>query len=293
MRVLITGVAGFSGSHLARHLLEAGDEVWGTRLGDESTRRLASLGVKREVRLVEADITDPVAVRGAVRDSHPHAVYHLAAAAGIEDLATLLSVNVVGTDHLLRACAELVPHPRVLLVSSASVYGRVPKEEQPIIEDRPLRPLGAYALSKAAMELLGLAYLEAAALPVLIVRPFNLLGPDMPKERVAGVAQAQLELIRRGEREPRVVLGPLGAVRDFIDVEAAARAYRRVMCAGELGVPYNVCTGRGRIVREVIQEIIDSYGIPGVELVEEGDGVLEHETDRAVGDGARLAGLRG
>ena len=171
VRALVTGAKGFVGPWLTAHLRDEGDEV---------------IGIDREV-----DITDAAAVREAVMAAGPDAIYHLAARAHVGESwaepEDVLQVNAVGTLHLLEAARACATVPRVLLISSAEVYGAVDEDQLPVTEETPLAPVTPYAASKVAAEYLGVQAHLAHGLPVVRVRPFNHVGPGQsPGFVVAG-----------------------------------------------------------------------------------------------------------
>lgn len=291
MRALITGIRGFSGSHLARHLLACGYHVHGTDLPAATPGRLESMGVAAFVEVTDADVSDAPALRDVVTSTRPDVIYHLAGLSGRQALAELLRANVAATDHLLAAAAGLGSPTRVFLASSAGVYGPVPAAQQPIGEDHELAPVSPYALSKAAMEVLGWAHGRAPTLEVMVARPFNLVGPDMPEERLGGVVQRQLEAIRRGRRPPVVEVGNLDAVRDLVDVDVAVRCYRAIAVSGEPGRPYNVCSGKGTTMRDYVQGLIDASGLGQVGIEEDRSRQRSDDLDVSIGDGRLLADL--
>ncbi|RPH53721.1 NAD-dependent epimerase/dehydratase family protein, partial [bacterium] len=247
MHLLVTGIAGFVGSRLARHLLERGDRVSGTWLD-----------VRPEmegVELHEADVLDRAALERAVAESSPDAVVHLAGLSHIGEawdrMADYFWVNVVGVENLLAAAGG---RP-VVIASSADVYGDVPREEQPIPEDRRIAPQTPYALTKAAAERLALAY------GAVIVRSFNLIGPgQVPKFALPSWA-CQLAAIGRGEAEPVLRVGNLSTRRDFVHVDDGAAAYRLLAEKGSPGTAYNLSSGKATEMREALDRLIALSGV--------------------------------
>jgi GDP-4-dehydro-6-deoxy-D-mannose reductase len=249
MHVLITGVAGFVGSRLARRLLEQGDRVSGTFLGAEPDLD--------GVDLYEADLRDREAMERVVRTASPDAIVNLAGLSHIGDswewerMPDYFWVNVVGTENVVAVAAG---RP-VVVVSSADVYGDVPLEEQPIREDRPLKPQTPYALTKAAAERIALAG------RAIVVRSFNLIGPgQVPKFALAGWA-AKLAEIRRGEREPVLEVGDLSTARDFVHVDDGADAYRALVEKGSPGTVYNLAGGKGVPMRTALERLLEISGV--------------------------------
>jgi GDP-4-dehydro-6-deoxy-D-mannose reductase len=286
MHVLITGIAGFVGSRLARHLLARGDRVSGTYL-DVPPAMEGPLF--EDIRLYEADVADRSAVERAVRAAAPDAIVNLAGLSHIGDswewrlMPDYFWVNVAGTENVMSA-AEGRP---VVIASSADVYGAVPEAEQPICESRRIAPQTPYALTKAAAEQL------AAARGAVIVRSFNLIGPGQaPKFALASWA-SQLAAIRRGEKEPVLEVGDLSTARDFVHVDDGAAAYRLLAEKGERGGVYNLATGTATRMRDALHRLIEIAGMaPGD--VEVREGVYPSrpfDIPRLSGDAGRLRAL--
>jgi GDP-4-dehydro-6-deoxy-D-mannose reductase len=248
MRVLITGVGGFVGLRLARHLLACGEQVSGTYL--DVRPDLAG------VDLHEANLLDRQALAGAVAAADPDVVVNLAALSHIgeswkEKMPDYFWVNVVGTENVLAAAAGR----KVIVVSSADVYGAVPVQEQPIAEDRPIAPRTPYALTKAAAERL------AAISSAVIVRSFNLVGPGQTRSfSLAGWA-SRLAEIQQGQREAVLEVGDLSTSRDFLHVDDGAAAYRLLAAGGRPGTVYNLASGQAVPMREALDRLLEISGV--------------------------------
>jgi GDP-4-dehydro-6-deoxy-D-mannose reductase len=238
MRAVITGAGGFVGHHLASHLREAGDEV---------------VALEHHI-----DVTDLGAVARALGTAVPQAVYHLAALSHVgssfDDPGEVVRVNVLGTCNVLTAARRAAPDARVLVVSSADVYGVAAEEDLPLVEDARLHPGSPYAASKAAAELLGLQAFLGFGQDVVVARPFNHIGPGQhPSFFVPAVARRLVDA--RVTHSRKVQVGNLAARRDFTDVRDVVRAYRLLVERGEAGEVYNVCTGRDVPIREVADRL--------------------------------------
>jgi GDP-4-dehydro-6-deoxy-D-mannose reductase len=252
MRVLITGVGGFVGSRLARHLLARGDRVSGTYID--------AVPALEGVELHEADVLDHAALERAVRAASPDAIVNLAGLSHIGEswdwrrMSDYFWVNVAGTENVLAAAGGRT----VVIASSADVYGKVPEEDQPIPESRPVAPQTPYALTKAAAERIALARSGSAA---VIVRSFNLVGPGQaPKFALASWA-SQLAAIRRGERPAVLEVGDLSTARDFIHVDDGAEAYRLLAEQGERGSVYNLASGKAVTMAEALKRLLAISGV--------------------------------
>ncbi len=247
-RVLITGATGFVGTYLVAHLAEAypGWQVTGT------TRHAA----EADARFVPCDLRDGGAVAALIERTKPETIVHLAGQSNVPasfaDPETTLANNIIGTLHLLDACRTYAPQARLLIVSSNEVYGPTPPEAQPLHEDRPLRPVNPYAVSKAAQEMLALQYAHSYNLDVVVARPFNHIGPGQTDRFVVSAFARQIVEVERGERRT-VSVGNLDTVRDFTDVRDVARAYGLLLERGERGGIYNI--GRGTAV--MVGDLLD------------------------------------
>lgn len=247
MHLLITGIGGFVGLHLARHLLERGERVSGTWL--DSSPDLPG------AELHEADLLDPPALARAVAAASPDAIVHLAGLSHVGEswkrIPEYYQVNLLGVEHLLDAAGG---RP-VVIASSAEVYGAVPESEQPIAEDRTLRPASPYALTKAAAERL------AAGRGAVIARSFNLVGPGQAGTFALPTFAAQLARIARGEAEPVLGVGNLSARRDFVHVADGAEALRLLAERGRPGTAYNVASGRDVSIGEALGHLMEVSGV--------------------------------
>lgn len=238
MKALITGAGGFVGGYLTAHLEVEGDVV---------------VGLDQEI-----DITDGDAIRAAVGEHAPEAVYHLAAASNVGSSWTspveVLRVNAEGTLNVLLAC-EAAGVDRVLAIGSAEEYGRVDPADLPLQETAPLRPVTPYGVSKVASGFLALQAFLGRGVGAVRVRPFNHLGPSQSGRFVAS---ALAEQVARNEHlgHEVVLAGDLSPRRDFTDVRDVVRAYRLLVLHGEPGDVYNVCSGVDRAISEVADHLI-------------------------------------
>jgi GDP-4-dehydro-6-deoxy-D-mannose reductase len=197
----------------------------------------------------------------------------------------------VGVFNLLEAAYAAPMHPRVLLVSSAEVYGLVTPNELPLHEDGPFRPVSPYAVSKAAAELLGLQAWLGRGLEVVRARPFNHTGPgQQPAYVVPALAEQVAEVARSGA--DHLDVGNLGARRDLSDVRDVVRAYRLLLAAGEPGEVYNICRGRSELIEDVAHRLLALAGID-VPLVLDPARVRPVDLPDLRGDPARLRAATG
>lgn len=271
MRAFITGVTGFAGSHLADHLIAEGDEVLGLSKTGTDTEHLSSILSK--ISLFRGDILDVVALKKILEKAKPDVVYHLAGEASssrsLNHPLAAVEVNVLGTLNLLEAARSLPSLSKVLLVTSAEVYGVVRPQEIPITEEAELRPVHPYATSKVAVHFLGYQYVHAHQVPVVEARAFNHIGARQTVDFVVPDFAKQLAEIKLGYREAKVGLGDLSVQRDFTDVRDVVRAYRLLAYRGRVGEVYHVCSGRAHSIQEILDTLISIAGVDVKVLVDE------------------------
>ena len=275
MRALITGGKGFVGQWLATHLKDSGDEV--------------------VIVDVETDVADGEALKKVFAEAQPEAIYHLAAMTHVgeswENPSEVLRVNVLGTAELLAAARTVPTNPTVLMVSSAEVYGVVAPGDLPLRETSPTAPATPYAASKLAAESFALQAWRGYKQPVIVVRPFNHIGPGQsPNFAVPALAKRIVEARNAGLRSLRV--GTLTTRRDFTDVRDVVVAYRLLIEHGAAGTIYNVCSGEDVAISEVAAKLLALAGTD-LELVIDPDLVRPVDVPVLRGDAGRLLAATG
>jgi GDP-4-dehydro-6-deoxy-D-mannose reductase len=285
MRVLVTGAGGFVGGHVTTALRAAGHTVHGLVHG-------SGAGPADAHAVHAGDVCDADALARLVADVAPEGVVHLAAfanpAAAERDPAGAYRVNVGGTLALLGAVRAHAPRARLLLVSSCLVYGDVPRTEPPVGEDAPVAPRTVYGASKAAAEVTALQWQRAYGLDVVVARPFNHTGPGQAPTYVCAALARQLAAIEAGRQEPVLRIGNPDPVRDLIDVRDVAAAYVALLAAGRPGGVYNVCTGVGSSVAEIVAQLRTLATVP-VSVRIDPARVRAGDPERLVGSPERLA----
>ena len=283
-RVLITGAAGFVGQHLSHYLAQERLEVHG--LG----RRLRPKGWRYSWDV--ADLSDLATLKAVVRKVRPDYVFHLAGLLRAASLAEMLAVNVVGSENLLTAIREVQPQARVLVAGSAAEYGLVQAEDLPITESCALRPLSPYGLSKVAQSLFAVQHWRRYGMSIVRTRTFNLTGPGEPATQVMGTFARQIAQIEAGNRSPELQVGNLATVRDFLDVRDAVRAYWEVARDGKAGEVYNVCSGQGVQIRELLHTLL-ALTEQKIEIKQMATRFTPWDVPIHVGSSARLDSLAG
>ena len=265
---LITGSSGFTGQYLAKSLDDAGYAVVG-------------LGHKPSEGVIACDLLDRARLIEVLEQVKPDVVVHLAAIAFVAhgDVDAIYRTNVVGTRNLLDALVKCKSNPSsILLASSANIYGNVNVET--IDESVVAAPANDYAVSKVAME--HMARLWVDQLPITIARPFNYTGAG---QSLNFLLPKIVDHFKR--RAPVLELGNLDVVRDFSDVRSVVHSYRALLQAGRTGEAFNICSGRGYSLLEVVQMMRQLTG-HNIEIVVNPAFVRANEVHRLVGNKARL-----
>ena len=249
MKALVTGADGFVGRHLLEHLRAKGDDA---------------IGVDRE-----CDVTDNTSVLAVVESVRPEAIYHLAALTAVgaswSNPVEYTRVNVLGTKNVLDAATHVVPTARVVLVSSADVYGVVRPEDLPLVETFRVAPANPYASSKVEAEHVGHDAVRERGQAVVIARPFNHLGAGQSTEFVVpAIVNRLLQALADGADE--IVVGDLSTRRDFSDVRDVVRAYRLLIKSGVSGEVYNIASGIDVGLFDIAQRLRTAIA-PNVRLV--------------------------
>mgnify|MGYP003372871865 CR=1 FL=1 len=288
MRVFITGATGFAGSHLVERLLADGHEVLALVHAATSHQGLPD---HPRLRPVAGDLLDPAALAAAVQDARPDLIFHLAGQAyparSWDTPALTLAVNTGGTANILQAAAAY-GRPRVVVVTSAEIYGELRPDELPLTETSPARPRHPYGVSKLAAGELARVYWARYGLPVVEARPFNHIGPRQAPGFVVPDFAAQLAAIRLGQQPPVMRVGNLTAQRDFTDVRDVAAAYLRLAEAGRPGEAYLICSGRPVSVQHLLDTLIELAGV-AVDVQTDAARLNPSDTPCLYGSNAKIA----
>lgn len=259
-KVLITGISGFAGSHLAEFLIaQKKYEVSGTYLASASLINLAK--IVKKLHLAKIDLTYQEEITSFVKKIKPDLVFHLAALPAVGESfdhpkETIIN-NVVAQLNLLEAIKKLgFLNCRILVVSSADIYGRVSKKDLAIDEKTSFYPTNTYAVSKIAQDFLGLQYFLSYKLKIIRARPFNHIGPrQSPGFVIADFAQ-KIAKIEKGKSEPVLRVGNLLSRRDFTDVRDMVRAYTLLIEKGILGEAYNIGSGVSYKISDMLEMLL-------------------------------------
>ncbi|KKQ75116.1 MAG: NAD-dependent epimerase/dehydratase [Candidatus Woesebacteria bacterium GW2011_GWB1_38_5b] len=256
-KALITGISGFAGSYLSENLVSSGYQVSGSYLTDDSLKNLPN---KDKVSLHKVNLLDEGAVEELLGKEKPEYIFHLAALTSpknsFDDPKNTFVNNVSAQINLLESvCKNKLTDSRILIVSSAEVYGLVPKDDLPIDEDTKFNPANPYAVSKLAQDFLGLQYFHSYKLNIVRVRPFNHVGPRQSPDFVVSALAKRIAEIEKG-RENVMKVGNLTSKRDFTDVSDMVEAYRLALEKGEAGQVYNLGSGKSFEISEILDKLL-------------------------------------
>ena len=256
MRVLITGITGFAGSHLAEYILSNHSRVDVFGIARWRSRMDNILQIQDKIELVEADLKDMVSLKAVLADVKPDRIFHLAAQSFVPTSwkcpAETFAINAIGEINLFESILALNQAPKIQIAGSSEEYGQVFSNEIPMKETNPLRPLSPYAVSKVAQDLLAFQYHKSYAVRAIRTRGFNHTGPRRGDVFVTSSFAKQIAEIEKKKRPPVIHVGNLEAKRDFTDVRDMARAYWLSLEKGVEGEVYNIGSGQAYSMQEVL-----------------------------------------
>ena len=261
-RVLITGITGFVGSHLAEFLLSKEYEVYGIERPRSQNENIS--GIRDRLKLFEADIRDAASMRRLIKTIEPDYIFHLAAQSFVQLSFTApeetIVTNITGNLNVLEAVRQLNLDPVIHVAGSSEEYGLVKEDEIPIKEENPLRPLSPYGVSKIAQENLSIQYHRSYGLKTVVTRAFNHTGPRRGEVFATSNFAKQIAEIEKGKKEPVIHVGNLEAKRDWTDVRDIIKAYLLAVEKCDYGEPYNICSGKAWKISEMLDTLLNLSG---------------------------------
>lgn len=293
-KALITGIAGFVGSHLAELLLVRGFEVYG--MCRPRTKRDHIESIINKLHLEDADLMDTHSLYTMLARIKPDYIFHLAAQSFVPTSwvspSVTLEVNIVGSANLFEAVRQAKIDPVIQIACSSEEYGLVHENELPIKETNPLRPLSPYAVSKVAMDYLGYQYYQSYKVRIVRTRGFNHTGPRRGETFAESNFAKQIALIEKGKQEPVISVGNLEAKRDYTDVRDMVRAYLLAVETCDPGEVYNIATGRAVRIGDALNLLL-SYAKVKVTIKEDPSRMRPSDVPVLVGDSSKFVGKTG
>jgi GDP-4-dehydro-6-deoxy-D-mannose reductase len=254
MKALITGAGGFIGSHMADLLVEKGLDVSGTV--NDGTRNVDHL--KGKIKIINCDISDKAAVEKLINEIKPDYVFHMAAQSFVipswQDPERTFKTNILGTLYLLDALWKVMQNAVIAVACSSAEYGINYPDEIPIKESKVFRPSSPYAVSKVAVDMISNLYAKTYRMKIVRIRFFNTSGPRKTMDACSDFARGVAE-VEKGIK-PFVTVGNLDGVRDITDARDAVRAVWLLTEKGAYGDAYNVCSGQGYKVRDLLNRLV-------------------------------------
>jgi GDP-4-dehydro-6-deoxy-D-mannose reductase len=263
-KILVTGISGFVGSFLTEYLLNCptgpAGEVFGTFLDEREFKNIRH--IQNKIKLFKNDITSKDQISDLISKIKPDQVIHLAAIASAydRDREKVFKINVRGTLNLLEGCKNLKNKVRILLASTGYIYGSNTKDSSGVInlftEDDDVKPIGIYAESKLKMEQEAKKFLKYKNLEIIITRAFSHTGPRQAPLFVIPAFCQQIAEIEKGNKKEELAVGNTETVRDFSDVRDVIRAYRLILNKGKSGEIYNIASGKGYLIKDVLTRLL-------------------------------------
>jgi len=246
---------------------------------------------ENETEWFPLDITSEIEIHSAVKTVRPDWIFHLAAISNVrhswENRRETMETNILGSFHLLDAARQFSPKARILFVSSSDVYGIPTKRNRPFKEEDGVQPVSPYACTKISGESLCQFYSRIEKLDVVIARSFPHTGPGQSPDFVCSDWAHQIALIEKKQIEPVLKTGNLETQRDFLDVRDVVRAYEGLMKKGKSGSVYNVCSGKGVALRDILY-LLTSLSSMEIDLSVDSGKLRKADIPALVGDNTKI-----
>jgi GDP-4-dehydro-6-deoxy-D-mannose reductase len=298
-KILITGITGFVGSHLADYAIEKNCEIYGLKRWNLSRLRNVR-HIMDKINWIDCDITDPVSTKKALESCNPDRIFHLAAESFVSPSwnhpSHYMDVNYKGTVNLFEAIKDLKFDPKILIPGSGEEYGEILEEEIPITENTLLRPVNPYAVTKIAQDLISNVYFRTYGMKVIRVRSFNHEGPR--RDNVFGIPwyAYQIAKIEQGLQDPEIRTGHTGDKRNFTHIKDLVNAYWIAMekCnPGELYLIGSDETEKIHTYREIIDKLISLSPIDNISIKQVSEYTRPTTVPRLIGDTSKFRKLTG
>ncbi|MBI4010642.1 MAG: GDP-mannose 4,6-dehydratase [Candidatus Aenigmarchaeota archaeon] len=289
-RIMITGITGFAGSWLAEKLLgKDGVRVFGLKRESSSLDNVKHL--KGKMTLLNGDVLNEDSLIDALKESEPDIVFHLAAQAlakiGYDEPFKTFSLNFTGTMNLMDAIrrydSKII---KIHFASSSNVYGYVKPEEIPVNEKQEIKPFEMYGISKASADSLCRSYSNAYGMPIVVTRAFHHEGPRCNKDVIGMEIVQQISNAIKGLTKT-LSFGNIDVTRDFSDVRDIVNGYLLAVERGSNGEVYNLCSGKGYEIRDLINEIINEFRLDGMRIETDPKKLRKKDIPIMVGDNSK------
>ncbi len=293
-KALITGIAGFVGSHLAELLLKDGFEVYGVTRPRSKMDHIES--IINRLHLEDADLLDSHSLYTTISRIRPDYIFHLAAQSFVPTSwvspSVTLEVNIVGSANLFEAVRQAGIDPVIQIACSSEEYGLVHENELPIKETNPLRPLSPYAVSKVAMDYLGYQYFQSYKVRIVRTRGFNHTGPRRGDTFAESTFAKQIAMIEKGKQEPVLHVGNLEPKRDYTDVRDMVRGYLLATQKCDPGDVYNICTGKAIRMGDMLDLLLSLSKIK-VKIAQDPTRMRPSDVPVLIGDNSKFVAKTG
>lgn len=297
-KILITGITGFVGSHMADYLLKKNVEVYGLKRWNLSKmRNIRHLVDDERIKLMDCDITDPIGIRDAIGKIKPDKIFHFAAESFVslswQHPSHYMDVNFKGTVNLLDAVRQAGINPRIHIAGSGEEFGEIHENELPIREDTILRPVNPYAVSKIAQDMIGYVYFRSYGLNIIRTRAFNHEGPR--RDNVFGIPwyAYQIARIEAGKQEPELRVGHTDDKRNFTHIEDMVEAYSLAMEHCEPGELYLIGSQQIHTFREAVDMLAGMSKVKEIKIKIDPEFVRPTSVPRLIGDTSKFEKLTG
>lgn len=292
-KVLITGATGFAGSFLTELFVSSHQfNICGTYQTEKSLQNVSE--VSNNVLLKKVDFSVNSQVNELIKKEKPDLIFHLAALTSpgdsFKNSLEAITINFAIEVNLLEAVKIYSPSTRVVLITSADVYGGGSKK--PISEEAPFMPDNPYAVSKVAQDYLGLQYFISHNLDIVRVRPFNHIGPRQSPQFVVASFAKKIALLEKTSDESKLKVGNIETARDFTDVRDTVKAYYLLSEKGKKGDVYNVGSGKSIKIKEILEKLL-SFSTKKLEYEIDQSLYRPSDTNDRVCDNSKLKNLTG
>lgn len=293
-KILITGISGFVGGHFVHYLTTNHNdlEIHGISRSKPAWDFVNTpAGLLNGHYLHQADLNDIPKIKSLIQEIQPDYILHLAAQSSVAESwkspvfsfmnNTNIFLNIIDTVRLNDNAAK------VLSIGSSEQYGIVSEKDLPITEDRPQCPENPYAVARVAQEQLARIYAKGFDLDICCTRSFNHCGPGQTDRFVVSAIVKQFVMVAHGIQKPVIHIGNGAIVRDFVDVHDVIEAYYLLLTKGKKGEVYNICSGQGRAIQDIVTLLSEMLGIR-VETLQEQSQIRPIDNPRIVGSSQKI-----